>query len=165
MSDPVIIGSFGKTFGVRGWIKVNSFVDPRSSILALNPWLIQRNGSWEEFCFEDSREHADSIVVKLPNCESPEEARNFTNIKIGVLREQLPKLQAGEYYWEDLVGLKVLNLDGIDLGMVQELIATGANDVLVVIGERKRLIPYVSNVMNKVDLAKKIIYVDWGQDF
>jgi 16S rRNA processing protein RimM len=165
MSDPVIIGSFGKTFGVRGWIKVNSFTIPQKNILDFKPWLIQKNSSWEEFYFEDSRDRIDSIIVKLPNCSSPEEARNFTNIKIGVWLEKLPKLQEDEYYWVDLVGLKVLNLNGIDLGVVRDLMATGANDVLVVIGERKRLIPYVSDVILKVDLVKKIIHVDWELDF
>ncbi|EKE01078.1 MAG: 16S rRNA-processing protein RimM [uncultured bacterium] len=165
MFDPVIIGSFGKTFGVRGWIKINSFAIPRKNILDFKPWLIQKNNSWEEFYFTDSRQHVDSIVVKLPNCNSPEEARAFTNIKIGVWRKQLPKLQIDEYYWTDLVGLKVINSDGVDLGVVQALMATGANDVLVVMGDRKRLIPYISDVILKVDLAKKIIRVDWEQDF
>jgi 16S rRNA processing protein RimM len=165
MSDPIIIGSFGKTFGVWGWIKVNSFTNPTRNILDFKPWLIQKNNSWEEVYFEDSHERPDNIIVKLPNCNSPEEARNFTNIKIAVWRKQLPKLQTSEYYWTDLIGLKVINSEEIDLGIVQELMATGANDVLVVIGDRKRLIPYISNVILKVDLAKKIIRVDWDQDF
>jgi 16S rRNA processing protein RimM len=165
MSDPVIVGSFGKTFGVRGWIKVNSFVNPPKNILDFKPWLIKKNDSWEELYIEASRIHANHIIVKLPKCESPEEARNFTNIKIGVWHKQLPKLKTNEYYWTDLVGLQVINLNKIDLGIVQSIIATGANDVLIVIGDRKRLIPYTSNVIINVDLAKKNIQVDWEPGF
>lgn len=165
MSDPIIIGSFGKTFGVWGWIKINSFTNPKKNILDFKPWLIQKNNSWEVVYFEDSRERPDNIIVKLPNCNSPEEACNFTNVKIAVWRKQLPKLQTSEYYWSDFIGLKVINSEEVDLGVVQELMATGANDVLVVIGDRKHLIPYISNVILKVDLVKKIIQVDWDPDF
>jgi 16S rRNA processing protein RimM len=166
MSEPTVIGSFGKSFGIRGWIKVNSLTNPQANILNFKPWLIRKNDSWEEIYFEDSRQHADNIIVKLPNCNSPEEARNnFTNIKIGVWRKQLPKLPTNEYYWAELIGMQVMNSSGVDFGVVQELTATGANDVLVVAGDRKRLIPYTSNVILKVDLAKKIIQVDWEQDF
>lgn len=165
MSDPVIIGNFGKTFGIYGWIKVNSFTIPKNHILGLKPWLMQKDDFWEEFCFADSKENIKNILVKLPNYNSPEVARRLTNIKIGIWRDQLPKLPTDEYYWSDLVGLKVLNLDGADLGIVQELMATGANDVLIIDGDRQRLIPYISTVITKVDLPKKIIHVDWEQDF
>lgn len=165
MSDPIIIGRFGKTFGVWGWIKVNSFTTPPKNILDFKPWLIQKNNSWEELYIEDSKLHPDNTIVKLPNCNSPEEARNFTNVKIAIWQKQLPKLQSNEYYWTDLIGLKVINLQKVDLGIVQILTATGANDVLVVVGDRKRLIPYISNTIVKVDLAKKVIQVDWEQDW
>jgi len=81
------------------------------------------------------------------------------------LREQLPKLRGEDYYWDDLIGLEVINKEKVNLGVVQSLIATGSNDVLIVMGERKRLIPYISSVVLCVDLASKIIEVDWGQDF
>lgn len=165
MSNPIVIGSFGKTFGVQGWIKINSFTSPPKNILKFKPWLLQKNNYWEEIYFTDSRERIDNIIVKLPNCNSPEEAQNFTNIKIGVWRDQLPKLQTNEYYWTDLIGLKVVNSSEFDLGIVQDLTATGANDVLIVVGDRKRLIPYISDVILEVDLTKKIIRVDWDQDF
>lgn len=165
MSDPIIVGSFGKTFGVLGWIKVNSFTHFKKNILKFKPWLIKKNNVWEEIYFEDSREHGNNIVVKLPNCNSPEEAYNFTNKEIAVWRKQLPRLKRKEYYWVDLMGLQVINSKGIDFGIVKDLQATGANDVLIVVGERKRLIPYISNVILEVDLEKKIIRVDWEADY
>ncbi|MEI8054421.1 MAG: ribosome maturation factor RimM [bacterium] len=165
MPNPIIVGSFGKTFGVWGWIKINSFTSPKRNIIDIEPWLIQKNSCWEEICIEASREHSNNIIVKLPNCNSPEEAQNFTNIKIAIWQKQLPKLQADEYYWVDIIGLKVINLQNVELGVVQDLMATGANDVLIVTGDRKRLIPYISNIIINVDLAKKTIQVDWEQDF
>src|SRR3989304_949185 len=164
-ASPVVIGRFGKTFGILGWIKVISFTTPKENILKFKPWLIQKNKVWEEVCFEDSKQHASNIVVKLPNYNSPEDAAHLTNINIGVLREQLPKLRGEDYYWEDLIGLEVINKEKVNLGIVQSLIATGSNDVLIVMGERKRLIPYISNVILNVDLASKIIEGDWEGDF
>lgn len=165
MVTPIVVGRFGKAFGVLGWIKVISFTTPRENILKFKPWLIQKDHLWEEIDFEKGKKHVDSIIVKLPNYNSPEKVRQLTNAKIGVWRKQLPKLKKDEYYWDDLIGLKVINQQGIDLGMVQSLIATGSNDVLVVIGKRRCLIPYISHVINKVDLARKIILVDWAEEF
>lgn len=161
MSSPVIIGSFGKSFGVNGWIKVHSFTDPQNNILNFRPWLVQVSGCWQNIYLEDSQENIKSIVVKLPGCDSPEAVNNFTNAKIGVWRKQLPQLPENEYYWTDLIGLKVVNLQQVELGVVQELMATGANDVLVVVGKQRQLIPYISHVVIRVDLEQKIMHVDW----
>jgi 16S rRNA processing protein RimM len=162
---PLVVGRFGKTFGILGWIKVISFTTPNDNILKFNPWLVQKSDRWEEVYIEKSRKHSSSIVVKLPNCSSPEEASLFTNAKIGVWRKQIPKLKDNEYYWSDLYGLEVVNKEGINLGVVQELIATGSNDVLVVVGKKRCLIPYLSNVILKVDLSNETIQVDWPEDF
>jgi len=164
-SSVVVVGCFGKTFGIQGWIKIISFTTPRENILKFKPWLVQKNSSWEEVYIENSEEHFDNNVVKLPNCNSPEEAKTFTNLKIGIWREQLPKLKPGEYYWADLLGLTVINKNGINFGEVKEILASGANDVLVVVGKRRRLIPYVSHVVFAVDLSKRVIQVDWEEDF
>jgi 16S rRNA processing protein RimM len=165
MQSPIIIGTFGKTFGVWGWIKINSFTIPKRNIITFKPWLVQRNNSWQEVYIEASRAHSNTIIIKLPNCNSPEEAQNFTNAKIAIWQKQMLKLKTNEYYWIDLIGLKVINLQDVELGVVQDLMKTGANDVLIVVGSRKRLIPYISNTILNVDLAKKIIQVDWEQDF
>lgn len=162
---PIVVGCFGKAFGIYGWIKVISFTSPEENILEFKPWLIQRDGLWEEVYIEDSKKHFNSVVVKLPNINSPEEARYLTKCKIGVWRKQLPKLKADEYYWTDLVSLKVINKEGVNLGVVESLIATGANDVLVVKNGRKRLIPYVSHVILDINLASKVIRVDWEEEF
>jgi 16S rRNA processing protein RimM len=161
----IVIGCFGKAFGIKGWIKVISFTTPQENILKFKPWIIKSNDLWKEVYIENSRKHFASIIVKLPNYNSPEEVRHFTNLKIGIWRQQLPKLRVGKYYWVDLIGLNVINDNNINLGVVKDLIATGSNDVLVVVDERKRLIPYLSHVVLSIDLDSKIIHVAWEKDF
>ena len=86
--------------------------------------------------------------------------------EIGIRRDQLPATVSGEYYWHDLLGLKVVTVTGELLGTVDQLIETGANDVLVVGGDRERLIPFVlDKVIVNVDLDKAEIRVDWDKDF
>ena len=86
--------------------------------------------------------------------------------EIAVPREQLPELAENEYYWSDLQGLTVVNLDGIELGEVSHLFETGANPVVVVKGERERLIPYIwGQAIRDVDLQAGRMIVDWDPDF
>lgn len=167
MSSPVTIASFGKPFGVRGWIKINSYLEPKASILEIKPWLVLKDNAWQEIILADARQNASNIIIKLPNYDSPEAVSKLTNAKISTWRKNMPKLSSDEYYWSELIGLKVLNLENIELGMVQDLMSTalGANDVLIVMGEHKRLIPYISSVIKQVDLSNKIIYVDWDYAF
>ncbi len=163
---PLVVGRFGKSFGVLGWIEVISFTTPSDNILKFTPWLIQKNNRLsEEICIENSRKHAGQMVVKLPNCNSPEEVSQYTNAKIYVWRQQLPKLKDDEFYWSDLLGLEVINKEKINLGIIKDFIATGSNDVLVVVGKKKSLIPYLSTVIMQVDLSNKIVHVDWPEDF
>lgn len=167
MSSSVTIASFGKPFGVRGWIKVNSYLDPKASILEVKSWLVLKDDILQEITLAETRQHADNIIVKLPGYDSPEAVSKLTNTKIVTWRKDMPKLSQDEYYWSELIGLKVINLENIELGTVQDLMSTapGANDVLIVEGTRKRLIPYTSNVIKQVDQVNKIISVDWDHAF
>lgn len=167
MSSPVTIASFGKPFGVRGWIKVNSYLEPKASMLAIKSWLITRDNNLQAIIPTAMREHGDGIIVKLPGYDAPETVSALTNTKIAVSREDMPQLLPGEYYWSELIGLSVVNLADCNLGTVQDLMsaAPGANDVLIVVGERRRLIPYISSVIIEVDQLNKIIRVDWDHAF
>ena len=79
--------------------------------------------------------------------------------------DELPPLEDGDFYWAELEGLRVVTVEGAELGVVKRLMETGANDVLVVQGERERLIPYVAAVVRNVDLDSRTIEVDWDKDF
>lgn len=165
MSNKIIVGRFGATYGVRGWLKVISFTQPIENILTYQPWFIEKNKSWELVTVSEGKPHGKNVVVKLANCNDPETARFYTNRDIAVDHSELPKLPAHEYYWSDLIGLRVTNQNNEDLGIVESLFATGANDVLVVKGDRERFIPYLSYVIISVDLAQKKMVVDWDSDF
>ena len=114
----------------------------------------------------EARQHGKGVVARLADCIDRDQAQALTGREIGIARDELPAAQPGEYYWHDLQGLSVVTLAGEPLGTVDHLLETGANDVLVVEGERERLIPFVMDqVIVRVDLDKGEIQVDWDKDF
>ncbi len=165
MQKKIIVGRFGKPFGVKGWIKVNSFTDPPENILLYDPWLISLDKNWQEIEVEEGKVHGQAILAKLAVCNTPEEAKAYTHKDIAVSRSQLPELEQDEYYWSDLEGMSVVNTQGTELGQVAYFIATGANDVMVVKAEKEYLIPYLSSVIISVDQEKRVIIVDWDESF
>lgn len=168
--EPIIVGRIGGVYGVRGWLKVESYTRPKENIFTYFPWLMKVNASWKEIDIEAFQQRGKGrLLVKISGIESPEAAREFVHCKLAVTQEALPALSEGEYYWHDLIGLEVLNQDEVKLGQVKEIIETGANDVLVIkkIGEKKSktLIPLVMDVFVKqVDLIAKTMHVDWQND-
>ncbi len=165
MSDKIVIGKFGKVHGVKGWIKVNSFADPKENILNFSPWFTQKHSAWEEIDIEQVLLRGNNIVAKLTNIDDRETAQTYTNVDIYVEKSLLPNLPKGEYYWSDLEGLTVINQDGVDFGTVQHLLATGSNDVLMVKNTKERMIPYLDDVIVDIDLDKKVITVNWDAEF
>lgn len=162
----VVIGRLGSPYGVRGWIKLFSFTEPVDNILRYPHWFIEdKAAGWLPIQPAETQVSSNHIRVKFAGCDSPEQARLYTQLQIAVTRDQLPALESGEYYWSDLEGLKVINQQGVELGYVQHLFSTGANDVMVVKGERERLLPYIKDVVLKVDLVQKQVLVDWDADF
>jgi 16S rRNA processing protein RimM len=168
MSDDemIILGRVSGLFGVRGWVKIYSHTSPREGILRYKTWYLNRNGSWQEQKLTAGHAQGKGVVAKLAGCDDRDQAAALVGLDIGVRRAQLPKLDPGEYYWSDLEGLRVENLEGVDLGVVSHLFETGANDVMVVKGERERLIPYTrGEAVREVDLQVGRILVDWDPDF
>ena len=114
----------------------------------------------------DHRRQGNIWVAQLQGCENREQAEQLTHAKIVVPREDLPPLPAGEYYWCDLLGLRVINLQGIEFGQIDQIFPTGANDVIVVKNEKTRAIPYLKDkVVIEVDLQQGFMRVDWDADF
>lgn len=170
--DPayITVGSIGAPYGVRGWVKVHSYTEAPANILGYEPWYLRAankpDAPWQTAEVEDAKEHGKGIVAKFADCDDRDAAALMRGTDIAIHRDQLPPAEEGEYYWVDLVGLRVVTLDGTDLGSVDHLMETGANDVLVVKGERERLIPFVMDVIvQDVDLASGVIRVDWDADF
>lgn len=162
----VVLGRLRGPHGLKGWIRIQSFTRPVDEIFIFPRWLIGEGASRREAKVEDFRPQGKGWVVKLADCEDRNQAELLRNLEIAVPREQLNELEDGEYYWRDLMGLTVVTLSGAVLGEVDHLVETGANDVLVVKGDRERLIPFIQgDVIRCVDLEAGAVEVDWDPDF
>lgn len=152
---------------MQGWVKLYSDTQPKENILTYQPLYLMQNGQWVEWQLERGRPQGKTVVAKFSGCNDRESARALIGLDIAVKRSQLSQsMESGEYYWTDLEGLTVINREGIILGQVDYLFETGSNDVLVVKGERERMIPYIwQQVVLEVDLLKGQIIVDWDVDF
>lgn len=167
MKSRVVIGAVAGSYGVRGWVKVRSFTDPPQNILRYQPWWLEGKGLTRACEVLQGKPQGHGFVVAaVQGIETPEEAQLLKGCQVTVDRACFPPPAAGEYYQVDLLGLTVRNLDGCVLGTVNEVFETGANDVLVVSGERERLIPFVQpDTVRSVDLDGGLIEVDWDEDF
>ncbi len=167
LTDLIELGRVTGTYGLRGWIKVHSDTQPRSHITAYSRLLLYLAGEWKSWQIAQGRVQGKYIILKLQHCDDCTQAEVLIGARIAVTRADLPTLTApGEYYWADLVGLIVCNLQGQSLGTVRHLLATGAQDVLVLSGARERLIPFVwQKIVHQVDLAQGRLLVDWDEDF
>jgi 16S rRNA processing protein RimM len=176
-NEKLIIGRISGVYGVKGWVKVYSDTDPREGITDYNPWYLQQgsgnNGEWREVTVEAGRRQAKTVIAKLEGIDDRDAAMQLSGALIAIMPEQLNELAKGEYYWRDLIGLRVINREGVELGTVRRLLETGANDVLVVAGGksasqggRELLIPYTpGRAVVEVDLEQRLIRVDWDEDF
>lgn len=165
MSKILVVGRFGGAHGIRGWLKITSFTDPIDNILNFNSWLVKLGSDWLPIQVEKKQVVGKRILVKINDLDTPEAGQKYHNCEIGIDKSQLPKLVTGEYYWADLEGSRVVTQAGIELGVIKSIMATGSNDVLVVVGERERLIPYLSHVVVDVDLTQGVVTVDWDDQF
>jgi len=159
------VGRIAGVFGVHGWVKIQSYTSPRDNLLSYRPWFIVRLGVFHERTLLAGQSHGKGLVALFDNCTDPTTALPLVGCEVAVRREVLPPPEDGEYYWTDLIGLRVFTLQGVDLGRLDYLMETGANDVLVIQGERERLIPYLSSVVREVDLAANRLVVDWDPEF
>lgn len=163
--QPVVLGRISGLFGVRGWVKVYSYTDPREAVLNYDSWLIGHEGGWQAAKVAEGQRHGKTVVARIDGFDDRDKAAALIGDEIAVPRDQLPEADAGHYYWQDLEGLRVVRNDGSELGTVAYLLETGAHDVMVVKGDMERLIPFVSDeVVRDVDLGKGVIRVDWDWD-
>ncbi len=158
----VIIGKISGIYGVLGWIKVLSYTRPGENILDYSPWFLKCGESWREFELNSGKVHGKGILANLAEVADRDTAHGLIDADIAVDHRQLPRLEDDNYYWRDLIGIEVVNLQHHILGKVADMTETGANDVVVVEGDKKWLIPYVRDVyIIKVDLQQGRIVVDW----
>jgi len=164
----VVLGRLADPYGVRGWIRLHAYGDDPLSWAKLPVWWVgKENGPWRETGLKNLKVHADGLVVLLDGVLDRTAAEAMKGLFVGVPRAVLPPPDEGEFYWADLIGLRVINTAGESLGKVDGLIETGANDVLRVLADDgvERLLPFVDAVVLAVDKPEGVIRVEWGLDW
>jgi 16S rRNA processing protein RimM len=165
MSDKqVALGYISAVHGIKGWVKIHSWTRPMEAILDYQPWLL--GDEKRPVNIVDGRKQGKGLAALLPDMADREQATSLVGQQISVNRDQLPATDKNEYYWSDLEGLEVHTLSGEVLGRVERLMETGANDVLVIRGEREHLVPFVQGqYVTRVDLEGGRMDVDWDPEF
>lgn len=166
------LGKITSIFGIKGWVKVYSYTDPMENLVEYPEWTLRHQDKTFQVQVTDGRKQGKGLIAKLKGYDTPEQARLLAGAVIYLQEKDLPELPEGEYYWNQLIGLKVINLQGLIFGKVDYLLETGANDVLVVKplaespDQEERLIPWlIPDVIKRVDLDAGILEVDWDADF
>ncbi len=160
------VGKISGVFGIKGWVKVFSFTDPRENILTYSPWLLKKNDETKTVTIVDGQLQGKTIVAQLSDVNDRDQAASLMGWDVFITQDQLPKAAKNEYYWSDLIGLSVETIDGVELGVIDSLLETGANDVIIVQGERERVIPFLQGqTIISVDLDAGRMIVDWDSEF
>ena len=142
-----------------------SYTEPREAVLNYDRWLLSVDDGWQEATFAEGQRHGKTVITRIHGYDDRDQAAKLIGTEIAVPRDELPEPTDHQFYWMDLEGLRVVHRDGTELGKVNYLLETGANDVMVVTGEQERLIPFVMDkVVLGVDLANGEISVDWEWD-
>lgn len=166
IQERIIVGYINGLYGLKGWVKVFSYTDPTDNILTYTPWQLYQQDQWRNVVICEGKSQEKKIIVRLEGYTDRDSAITLLGAEIAIEAQQLPQLSNGKYYWRDLIGLTVINRENITLGTVDHLIETGANDVVVVKGEREYLIPFVREyVIIAIDLTQRVMQVDWDVDF
>lgn len=165
----VVVGRVAGAFGVKGLMRIESWTQPFDNLRHYNPWFIRVNGAWHRRAVSHVSVSGQRLVAGLEGVADRDAAQLLYHADIAIARDQLEILPPGEYYWFELTGLRVVNLDGITLGVVDSLMETGANNILVVRpaeGKHECLIPYIKEqVVRNVDLDKGVVTVDWEESW
>lgn len=176
----VAMGRISAPFGIKGWIRVQTYTRAISGLTSYPAWWVSSADGWREVKVEQSQAQGVDVVAKLAGCNDRDVAAALKGQQVAILREAFPPAAKGEFYWADLIGLRVKNTEGLDFGTVTSMMETGANDVMVVqqtvqesaaavheqgSKEAERLIPFIADVVRRVDIAASLIEVEWGADY
>ena len=167
------MGKFGSPYGTRGWLRLFSFTDERTSIFDYSPLYVKQDGHWTEITISQWKNHNKSLVCAVDTIATRNDAQLWTNVEVYADTSNLPALPEDEHYWQDLYNMEVVTTKGYHLGQVDSILETGSNDVLVVkandndaFGQKERLVPFIEKqVIVNVDYQLKQIEVDWDPDF
>jgi len=167
-SQRVLLGRVAGSFGVRGELKLESWTQPRAAILKYQPWTLRDpRGGEREIDEVRGRDTGKHLLVVFPDVTDRDASEALRGTEVWVPRSALPPARPGEYYWIDLEGLRVVTIDGVELGHIDHLFSTGASDVMSVRdGARERMIPFVQpEYVQSIDLDTRTVTVDWDPEF
>ena len=176
-ADAIEVGRIADAWGVKGWFKVIPHSASPEALFSSRRWFLQPSERGAKtftgtalLRIKETKEHSDSIVATAHDVDGRDAAELLRGARIFVPRSSFPTAGADEYYWVDLIGLDVTNREGVALGQVKDLMATGPQTVLVLEYEEQgepaeRMIPFVSAFVDKVDIEAKKITVDWQPDY
>ena len=169
------MGRISAPFGIKGWIRVQTYTRATSGLTNYPTWWLGGvgDGDWREYEIEQSQAQGADVVAKLAGIDDRDVAAGLKGLQVAIPRAAFPPAKLGEFYWADLIGIGVRNTEGLDFGVVTSMMETGANDVMVVQQSatgsqehgRERLIPFIADVVKRVDIAASLIEVEWGADF
>jgi 16S rRNA processing protein RimM len=159
----VELGRIEGAWGVRGRVRIEPWTGEVGAAANYPNWYV--GAEHREMRVESARAHGAKLVAKLGGVETREAARLLNGAVVAVPREALPEPEPGRYYWADLAGAEVVNRTGASLGRVDKVFHNGAHEVIEVAGERKRLLPWVEGVIERVDPGARRIEVDWEPDW
>lgn len=171
----IVLGRLVAPYGVRGWFKLHPFADDPAAWCGMSQWWVatdpeQAPDQWQAYKLEQVREHGKGLIAKLVGVDDRTASEALQGFYVGAPREAMPATDDDEFYWDDLVGLEVVNTKGESLGRVSSIISAAANDVLAVQegeGDQKheRLLPFVGSVVLAVDVTAGVIRVEWERDW
>jgi 16S rRNA processing protein RimM len=175
--DAIEVGRIADAWGIKGWFKVLSHSSDPQALFSSKRWFIQPSergaktfSGTLKLAITEAKTHSDTVVAMAQGVEDRNTAETLRGARIFVSRTSFPSTQVDEYYWVDLIGMAVVNREGVDLGSVKELLSTGPQTVLVLAYEEdgkpsERMIPFVAVYVDNVDMGIKKITVDWQADY
>ncbi len=176
-ADAIEVGRILDAWGIKGWFKVLPYSASPEALFSSKRWFLLPSEKGPRtfagpvrLAIQEAKEHSDSVVALARDVADRDSAEALRGARIFVARSSFPTPDADEYYWVDLIGLEVVNREGLVLGHVQELLSTGPQTVLVIAYEQEgkpaeRMIPFVATYVDNVDLAARRITVDWQPDY
>lgn len=157
----VVLGRVRAPHGLKGWIKVQPFTQEREGLLDYQEWWLGTDGDWRRHRVVESAVQGSMVIARLDGIDDRDVAAGLKGRDIAIPRAAMPQSREGEFYWNDLLGLQVRNKEAVEFGQVVNILETGANAVLVVRGETEVLVPFIQDVVLKVDIGAGELLVDW----
>ena len=172
-ADAIEVGRIANAWGIKGWFKVLPHSAQPEALFSSKRWFLQPPGggaSTFRLAIREAKEHSDCVVATSDEVPDRNAAEALRGARVFVPRSSFPTAGTDEYYWIDLIGLNVVNREGLALGTVRELLSAGPQTTLVLDAEQdgaaiERLIPFVSAFVDNVDLPGRVITVDWQPDY